>query len=251
MKVEKTTAYGQFKFLKKNREINEDHFERIRKSLEVRNLLEFRPILVDEEYNVLDGQHRLEAARRMGIPIYYQVSEKHPAETIYILNSNQQNWTIQSYLNYHSNDGVEDYVQFSTFIETHHISIATGLALLSTHKLSQGRVLFKQGKFTPGEGRMERAEEILHQVEEVKMFIRNRSTRKTLFVDNERFKTTLILFLLKPGVDFKIFMKKLEYKLDYIRPCTNGEEFMRIFVAVYNYNNKNPIEGRFEPEDME
>ena len=42
-------------------------------SISYRNLLAWRPIIVTKNFLVIDGLHRLEAAKRLGVEIYYEV----------------------------------------------------------------------------------------------------------------------------------------------------------------------------------
>src|SRR5580693_9488423 len=98
--MEKTKNYELFLKHDSNRELVENNVTKIMKSIETRNLLEFRPILVNEKMQIIDGQHRLEAAKRLGIEVYYQIMKKPPAETMLLLNTNQKRWTTNDYLNY-------------------------------------------------------------------------------------------------------------------------------------------------------
>lgn len=71
-KVYTTTNYDQFKFYKTNRDINAGA---IIDSIKNKNFLKDMPILCDKDLYVIDGQHRLYAARVLRVPIYYTISE--------------------------------------------------------------------------------------------------------------------------------------------------------------------------------
>lgn len=53
-----TTSYGLFKKHPLNREIDEQNLNKIIQSIKHQNLLNIQPILVNENYEVVDGQHR-------------------------------------------------------------------------------------------------------------------------------------------------------------------------------------------------
>ena len=72
--VYETTDYEQFGKLKGNRNINEAQVIGIRNSIEKIGYQPV-PILVNERLEVIDGQHRLEAARTLGIPIYFIIQK--------------------------------------------------------------------------------------------------------------------------------------------------------------------------------
>lgn len=67
----KTSSYTRFNSMRGNRKVSERHVRSLVNSISNRNLLAANPILVDEAMNVIDGQHRLEAARKLNTPIYY------------------------------------------------------------------------------------------------------------------------------------------------------------------------------------
>lgn len=71
--MKETKDYNIFKKHPNNREIFHANLEKIKRSIQIKNLLEYRPIIVDKKMQVIDGQHRLEAARQLGVPIYYQM----------------------------------------------------------------------------------------------------------------------------------------------------------------------------------
>ena len=69
-----TTDYGKFKILITNRIV----IDKVVKKL-VKSMLESgwigAPIVVNERMEVIDGQHRIAAAERIGIPVHYIVME--------------------------------------------------------------------------------------------------------------------------------------------------------------------------------
>lgn len=68
--MEKTKNYSLFKKYAKNRDIDGRHVEKLIASIKTANLLDCEPILVNEKMEVIDGQHRLEAAKSLNLDIY-------------------------------------------------------------------------------------------------------------------------------------------------------------------------------------
>ena len=63
--------YGQFKYIKGNRELVEAH---VRKLSDQISKKDFQiPIIVNEKMEVCEGQHRLEAYKSLGMPITYMI----------------------------------------------------------------------------------------------------------------------------------------------------------------------------------
>ena len=93
--VQVTSNYQIFKTLTSNRKVDMNHVKRLATSMkENPHLFETRPILVNENMFVIDGQHRLKAAQINKQPVYYMVSKGITIEDTRTLNTTQANWTI-------------------------------------------------------------------------------------------------------------------------------------------------------------
>lgn len=102
--------YGIFKLSNMNRYrgVNQNHVEKMKQSILEKNLLASRPILVGKDHIVLDGQHRLEAAKSLGIPIYYHYDENLTEEDMISLTGVNLAWTTEDKLNYYAKKGNAD-----------------------------------------------------------------------------------------------------------------------------------------------
>lgn len=67
--------YNNFTFHPNNRPIDLARVKQLKKSIARDNSLHERPIVVDTNYRIVDGQHRFQAARELGLPIYYSFEE--------------------------------------------------------------------------------------------------------------------------------------------------------------------------------
>ena len=92
-----TTDLAQFKKLEYNRELTEGH---VLKIMDVLSEPDFdtHPISVTEDLEVIDGQHRLEAAKRLGIPVKYVIDKNFRPEKIITINTCQKGWKPLDYL---------------------------------------------------------------------------------------------------------------------------------------------------------
>jgi|HubBroStandDraft_3_1064219.scaffolds.fasta_scaffold04818_5 hypothetical protein len=239
--MEKTKNYELFLKHDSNRELVENNVTKIMKSMETRNLLEFRPILVNEKMQIIDGQHRLEAAKRLGIEVYYQIMKKPPAETMLLLNTNQKRWTTNDYLNYFCEESNGQYMDLKKFMEEEGLTLPLALRLLSNRSSSRTLVHFKQGNLNFEENAFTNAKILLGDCEEIKYFIKSKMLGRTEFLESQKFKIAIIHFLKIPGVSKELFLQKLDKRLELIRPCVSIDAFLDIFVSIYNYRNPNPV----------
>ena len=90
--IKETSDYDIFKKHVHNRPLVEGNILKILKSIQFKNLLKYRPILIDKDYRVIDGQHRLEAAKRLCISVFYEMKTDVEHVDIKLLNDNQKGY---------------------------------------------------------------------------------------------------------------------------------------------------------------
>ncbi len=149
MTIQKTSNHGMFLSIEGNRTLNESHIKNLIDSIRVKNLLEQNPIIVNHKYEVIDGQHRLEATTRLGIPVFYViVAEEGSLDTIHQLNTNVRRWTQQDYLDSYITKGLKDYQMLKDFMKHYQLNFTTAVTLLSNRTKTKD-VLddFRNGKF--------------------------------------------------------------------------------------------------------
>src|SRR5690606_27736796 len=130
--MNKTTDYSIFGEIESNREVDLRHVRKLMKAIEKRNLLHLNPIIVDEQNRVIEGQHRLEAAKQLKLPIYYITDGNVDKSDIAALNTNKKNWAIQDYINFHCVEKRPGFAVLAKFISNHpNIPISSAVQLLS------------------------------------------------------------------------------------------------------------------------
>lgn len=248
--IQQTEDYNIFKLSPHNRELKERNINKLIRSLKAKNLLRNRPILVDKEMNIVDGQHRLEAAKRLNIPIWYEVQEDLVPEDIIRLNDNAKMWENIDYLKFHVEKGNVEYIKLQSFITEHGLSLATAFAILglkfsAKRKNSDGQFIphpFKAGMFQfPPAINLAESVEILIKSKEIIDYIKPKLDGNNKYLEGPHFRRALYVFLSIRSVDFSVFMTKLPYRIDLIRPCSRLADFINILKQIYNFHNRNPI----------
>lgn len=183
--IESTRNYQQFNVLTYNRPILTANLENIKKSVELNNLLPINPIIVDKDMNVIDGQHRLEAARQLGIDIYYIVSDNIAPEDMISLNAAMRQWLLSDYANFYAGMGNPHYKSLITFCEKYEISFSLGILLLGNsaytqHEMKSMREEFKKGEFEAHN--IEQVDALYKDILRLQPFVSHGLTRSTFFV---------------------------------------------------------------------
>ena len=81
--------YDMFSLIEANRVIRQSHVAKLMQSMKNKNLL--NPIIVNENHQIIDGQHRYTAWKNLGMPIKYIIGEGYGFSEVTTLNENQRN----------------------------------------------------------------------------------------------------------------------------------------------------------------
>lgn len=154
MHIEKTSDYDKFKTIIGNRVISKSHTSKLMSSIVTRNLLENNPIIVNDGMEVIDGQHRLMAAKNLGLPIYYTKSVGTTIPDVQLLNSTNKTWTMEDFCNSYIGQGNRNYQELLDFTKMYKIKMSTAIIMLTfgpyftfTHKRRMTVGDFKLGRF--------------------------------------------------------------------------------------------------------
>lgn len=79
----------------------------------------FDPILCNEHYEIIDGQNRLEALRKLGLPVYFSVERGIGISECRQMNIGRTNWSIEDYINSYAEIGNVDYRRLATLLRTY------------------------------------------------------------------------------------------------------------------------------------
>ena len=106
--VFKTNDYSKFTKLNGNRRVDEARVLKIISSIEKVGYIT-SPIIVNEKMEVIDGQGRLEALKRLELPVEYIIQQGIGIEECIAMNIHQVNWKDRDYIESYANRGFESY----------------------------------------------------------------------------------------------------------------------------------------------
>lgn len=234
-KIQTTTDYSKFKFCKFNREIDRGHVKKLTISISTNNLLEFCPILVDKNMQIIDGQHRFLAAQEAGVPVFYQIKADSTDEDIVLLNVSSKRWIGADYVNYYAKKGNKNYQNIIDLSEKYNLTISIVLNLFG--KDFDGFKKMKSGNLSSLD--MEFAEKKIQEVTEISalisQYLPNTSKR---FIKNCKFLRSLVVFLSDDEIDFKDFKKRVYWRLNAIHVCSTLPEYMDMWNMIYSYRRR-------------
>lgn len=234
--INKTKNYEQFILRDDNREcIAQTHVERLIKSIEARNLLQLRPILVNSKMEVLDGQHRLMAAKALDVDIWYEVDGEMTSQDIILMNIAKP-WGMGDYMNYYCKNGYGEYNKLDNFMKKNNLTLKVAM------NITLGRTAGELNNFK--QGHYEFREDIFSQSVEVCWDTINyikKMNGMSEYVHTVRFWKALINLVQHEKFCAKKWMSNLS-KMHYrFSPKARSEDYLKIMMEVHNWRNENKL----------
>lgn len=150
-----TENYDMFKKIGGNRKINKTNYAKIVKSMKEEQLI--IPIVVNEKYEIIDGQHRFTACKDLGKPVYFYMVRGYGLDQVKRANIASSNWKKENYLDMFVAEGNEIYKEFEEIKERYDLNISNLLKIFAIVQEKQSARVgyeFENGTFTL-DGKME------------------------------------------------------------------------------------------------
>ena len=226
--VRSTNEYSVFKGLKGNRPINKAHVKRLTASMKKRYLETF--ILVNEKMEIIDGQHRLEAIRKLNLPVYYIVKEGYGLEETQILNLNTHNWSTNDFMDGYCEAGDKEYIKYRDWHIKYKFNHQSSMNLLAGTCMEHGSwyEVFKAGVFKVTN--LKEATKIADKITMIQDYYPNYKRRG--------FVSAMTKAVLHPDYNHAYFMKKLKYLSTSLVDCVKWQQYSSIIEDIYNYKTR-------------
>lgn len=236
--VHTTNDYFLFKPLQGNRQINKLHLKRLKDAIE-KNYL-FTVIIVNENYEIIDGQHRFECIRDLQLPLHYIVCKGYGLSEVQILNQNGKNWNTSDYLYGYIDMGLEPYIIYKEFIDKYKFDYHSAMCLLTSSNASSNRnhdiqLTFKQGNLVIKD--YQYAEGIAKKIWLLNGLYEGFLRRSFVFA--------MIRLLKNPEFELTEFISKLKLQPSALTDCTTVDQYITLIEEIYNYKRREKVNLRY------
>lgn len=241
--------YEQFTSLEGNRTVNKSNLMRITQSMKEKHLIS--PVMVNEKFEIIDGQHRFNASKELGLPIYYYVVKGMTLLDVQRMNAVSKNWNFVDFLESYCELGYPEYLKVRRFRQDFpDFGIKASMSILSlklSHSHLSKKISSKDGKnslakhsFSDGSFEcvnIKRSYELASQLMQLKQItdLYNKSNFVSAFIQVSR----------KKDFEFKNFKYKAQRFPSKFYDCTTTQNFVAMFEELYNYKNRKKINLRF------
>lgn len=235
MKVLTTTNYDKFSLIYANRQVNEAHVKNLCKSFRKRNLFAVNPIIVNNAMEVIDGQHRLEVARKLKLTVHYIVIAEASIDDIAAMQVSAR-WLTADWAESWYKRGVDDYGVLLQFAKDHDISVSLAGEILS-EKYSNIAHYIQDGTFEVID--LEKATAFMKLLFDLRPYLGET-------VPNHRYFTRALRMALNlPGVSPEEMLHKITMRGEIIERQLNVHQYLRILEQIYNHHRKDGKYARF------
>lgn len=231
-----TTCYDAFSFNPRNRPIRQAKLKELTEAIRAKNLLRDNPILVDRDLKIIDGQHRLLAARNLGVPLFYKFSHEMTIDDVPETQRLTSQWDLKDRLHTWCAAGNVDYLALRQFMEDHPFLSPNFCVRLCQVSLGDGeksdalspaaRAKFHNGGYRANDLPFARrvAAAILDFKEYAPKVYRQRA-----------FGIAILNLMSNADYDHNRMIQKISYQRARLHGCTSAEQYIDLLNEIYNY----------------
>lgn len=245
--VMETDNYALFELLDFNRDIQ--RIGPLVASMQKHGFLSPYPIHVSKGKNgrlrIKAGHHRFIAARQLGIPVKYVVSND--AATIHELERSSRKWGLEDYLASYVKCGNHEYEILRDFKEQSGLSIRTCLYLLTGQVYDDEKGPLAITAFKDGNFKVTSAKLAYWIVQLAK------ASAKDYFLGATHYNFIIAItkVLVDGAADYKSLKKQLLSWGHTIRLCSNVQDYIKEIERVYNFKSRKKLPIAYFIEDAE
>tara|TARA_R110002124_G_scaffold285834_1_gene464998 strand:+ start:5854 stop:6603 length:750 start_codon:yes stop_codon:yes gene_type:complete len=229
-----TTDVEMFRPTTTNRNLDMSRVKEIAKSMSEEGLL-LVPITVNKKKQVIDGEHRLEAAKIAGKGIYYLMANNYGEKEMIQMNRNNKSWAMKNYIEHYAKGGNKHYQKLMDFRDMFpKIALSNSIYFLQNGSKTMRSV--KEGTFkVVSYNRGVRWGEFIMELANVSNI--NNSFR----YDHTIFIRTMVSVLKKyegKGFEINEFLDRAFKYPQLFSLCGDTETYSRMIEKIYNHNRR-------------
>ncbi len=227
-KIHVTSDYNLFKILDGNRNVNQLHVKQIKNSVNEHGLL-FNIIVINENYEIIDGQHRFHAFQDLKQPIFYVMIMDYGLHEVQVLNSLSKNWKLKDYLESYikiENEFQLGYKELKWFHDKYHWGMTDSIATIM-YNSGAANGSTQTDKFKKGKFESNHLSDAIKYADMLKDFNLPFSTKSSFL------RASIKMFKTKSYVH-NHFLKKLEYKAAILLDGASVSDYLDLLAKIYN-----------------
>lgn len=232
IRIWKSYDYEKFKFFKSNRPIKANRG--LIESISKRDLTPYKPVLVTNNFEIIDGQHRFYACKAAKKPIYYIFVENGRESDIINLNKDQSKFSPKHFLHHFTVKGNENYVRVTKLINSWpELTLAMVFRVLGMG--GNGMKRFKEGRMILTSQHIIEIKDLM----EVYLIILNQIDKR--LIGRKMALWDALRTIYSAGLDIKTLKRQITRFPHVWKAASLHEEFLQQIENIYNYHKRDKI----------
>ena len=228
--VLETSDLSKFSFFKENRDVKPSKLKQIRSRMKSHGWEKGSFLLVNEHFQVIDGQHRLTVARELGVSVQYIIVQGGDMSTVCQRNSGGNKWNIIDHLGSFVKSDKTHYVLLDRFMKNFPDFRPTEcMMLVKNSSSSSTRDVFESGNFETKD--MKVAYQWGRDLMSLKRYFPD-GYNKAIFV------RAMVRVFQKPHFNFSEFLHRVDLRPSMLHMCGTVEQYLEMIEVVYNYRRR-------------
>lgn len=234
-KLETSKNYAAFLPNDEQRYIHPPHVKHLVQRMSDYGFLPSKPIQCFKrgaKFILIDGHHRLAAAKQLGIPFFYVLEPESNTQTMAAVNSTVKTWVLADYVRMYALRGNADYQNLTRYAESG-IPVMMAASMLHGHAALSGNAneLIKSGTFKIKETTsINRVYGMIQKFGEINPVVKHRA-----------FIGALSDCLLTPEFDFERFERRFEESPNMIQKASNKDLQLLQLEELYNFRSREKV----------
>lgn len=247
--VRATKDYALFSQIEGNRIVDELHVERLKASFEKSYLMS--PIIVNQKYEIIDGQHRFNAAKALGYPVNFIMVNGYTLHEVQLLNTNLKNWKKEDYLHAYCDLGYEEYMLMQQFMNDYPDFGFAGAEKILTNTTNGANIKrydpdsifpqnYRQRSFQEGDLKILNLELSYENADKIMSF-------KPYYDGFNRsfFIAAMIGIFKNKNYNHQQMIQKLKINPGAMVHCSNVSQYKELIENIFNYRSREKVSLRF------
>lgn len=202
-----TKCYDEFKRLKGNRDVAPSRWLSIAKSIKKVGYIQ-SPIVINEKFEVIDGQGRLSALRHLNLPVEFVISPGAGIEECISMNISGGKWTDEDFIKSHAELGNSNYIKLLQLMTDFSASASVlSTALYKTSRfqsssLRMGDIIITDEEFEKAKSRMAFMKQLFAEFDIKYYKVAPKILEQALLyvIDFDKVKNDRLLSIMKDGI---------------------------------------------------
>lgn len=224
--------------------VSAGHVNKIKQCMQLHGFLQSKPIMCcrdGNDFKIIDGHHRLRAAKDLNIGVYYVVVDASQADLIGDINTTVRKWPMTAWVNLYLQRGVPDYV-----ILTQYINKGLPLRLAASVLMGESGGSGNFNKFIPKGTYKVKTKRVADKILELRAELAHINEA----AESSHFLEALSVLLLLPAFDPSILVQRILANPRGLEKCATREQMFKNIEEVYNFRGREKLNLAFLANEL-